>query len=109
MLPAVPSEMLASVPVADIVRAPAAAVTAAVGALMATVGLEAIRFAFVWYVKNFGQYNLVYGPIGTVIALLMFIYLTAWVLLFFAKFSYVKMRRDSEGLLIAGTSPPPVA
>lgn len=67
------------------------------GALLATIGFEIIRFAFIWYVKNFGQYNLVYGPIGTVIALLMFIYLTAWVLLFFAKFSYVKMRLDSEG------------
>jgi len=78
------------------------------GALLATLGFEAVRFAFVWYVKNFGQYNLVYGPIGSVIALLMFIYLTAWVLLFFAKFSYVKMRRDGEGLMIAGTSGPPV-
>jgi len=76
------------------------------GALLATIGFEVIRFAFVWYVKNFGQYNLIYGPIGTVIALLTFIYLTAWVLLFFAKFSYVKMRRDNEELLIAGTSPP---
>ena len=65
-----------------------------IGALLATIGFEAVRFAFVWYVKNFGQYNLVYGPIGSVIALLMFIYLVAWVLLFFAKFSYVKMRRD---------------
>jgi membrane protein len=78
------------------------------GALLATIGFEAVRFAFVWYVKNFGQYNLVYGPLGSVIALLMFIYLTAWVLLFFAKFSYVQMRRDGEGLLIAGTSPPAV-
>ncbi len=70
------------------------------GALLATIGFEAVRFAFVWYVKNFGQYNLVYGPIGSVIALLMFIYLTAWVLLFFARFSYVKMRRDGEGLML---------
>jgi membrane protein len=74
------------------------------GALLATIGFEAVRFAFVWYVKNFGQYNLVYGPIGATIALLMFIYLTAWVLLFFAKFSYVRMRRDGEGLLIAGAA-----
>jgi membrane protein len=70
------------------------------GALLATIGFEAIRFAFVWYVKSFGQYNLVYGPVGTVIALLMFIYLTAWVLLFFAKFSYVKMRRDRDGPML---------
>ena len=70
------------------------------GALLAAIGFEIVRFFFVWYVKNFATYNLVYGPIGSVIALLMFIYLTAWVLLFFAKFSYVKMRRDGEGLRI---------
>ena len=68
------------------------------GALLATIGFEIVRFTFVWYVKNFAQYNLVYGPISSVIALLMFIYLTAWVLLFFARFSYIKMRRDGEGL-----------
>ena len=78
------------------------------GALLATIGFEIVRFAFVWYVKNFAQYNLVYGPISSVIVLLMFIYLTAWVLLFFAKFSYVKMRRDGEGMLIAGASAPTV-
>ncbi len=78
------------------------------GALLATIGFEIVRFAFVWYVKNFAQYNLVYGPISSVIVLLMFIYLTAWVLLFFAKFSYVKMRRDGEGMLIAGVSAPAV-
>jgi membrane protein len=66
------------------------------GALLAAIGFEIVRFAFVWYVKNFSQYGLIYGPISSVIALLMFIYLTAWVLLFFAKFSYVKMRRDSS-------------
>jgi membrane protein len=72
------------------------------GALLAAIGFEIVRFFFVWYVKNFATYNLVYGPISSVIALLMFMYLTAWVLLFFAKFSYVKMRRNGEGLMIAG-------
>jgi len=78
------------------------------GALLAAIGFEIIRFAFVWYVKNFAQYNLIYGPISSVIVLLMFIYLTAWVLLFFAKFSYVGMRRNGEGLLRAGVSAPAV-
>ncbi len=78
------------------------------GALLAAIGFEIIRFSFVWYVKNFATYNIVYGPIGSIIALLMFMYLTTWVLLFFAKFSYVKMRQDGEGLLIAGASEPTV-
>jgi len=78
------------------------------GALLAAIGFEIVRFAFIWYVKNFATYNLVYGPISSVIALLMFMYLTAWVLLFFAKFSYVKMRHDREELMIAGASAPAV-
>jgi membrane protein len=67
------------------------------GALLATAGFEIIRYFFVWYVKNFAQYGLIYGPISSVVVLLMFIYLTAWVLLFFAKFSCVKMRREAGG------------
>jgi membrane protein len=78
------------------------------GALLAAIGFEIVRFSFIWYVKNFATYNLVYGPISSIIALLMFMYLTTWVLLFFARFSYVKMRRDGDGLLIAGTSAPAV-
>lgn len=63
------------------------------GALLAAASFEVVRYSFVWYVKNFAGYNLIYGPISSVIVLLMFIYITAWVLLFFAKFSYVRMRR----------------
>ena len=70
------------------------------GALLAAIGFEIVRFYFVWYVKNFATYNLVYGPISSIIALLMFMYLTTWVLLFFAKFSYVKMRRDRDALTL---------
>jgi membrane protein len=62
------------------------------GALLAAAGFEIVRVIFIWYVKNFSTYNLVYGPVGSVIALLMFIYLTAWVLLFFARFCAVKAR-----------------
>lgn len=62
------------------------------GALCAGAGFELVRVVFVWYVKNFATYNLVYGPVGTVIALLVFIYLTAWVLLFFAKLCAVISR-----------------
>jgi membrane protein len=63
-----------------------------VGALCAAAGFEIVRVVFIWYVKNFSTYNLVYGPVGTVIALLMFVYLTAWVLLLFARFCAVKAR-----------------
>jgi membrane protein len=62
------------------------------GALMATISVEIIRFGFVFYIKNFSQYNLVYGSIGAVIALLAYIYLSAWALLFFAKLSATGLR-----------------
>jgi membrane protein len=66
------------------------------GALMAAIGFEIVRFAFIWYLKNFGHYNLVYGSVGAVIVLLLFIYITAWVLLFFATFSAVNLKLKSK-------------
>ncbi len=66
------------------------------GALLAAIGFEIVRFVFIWYIKNFSHYNLVYGPIGAVIALLMFIYLAGWVLLFCAKLSAVNAALKSE-------------
>jgi membrane protein len=65
------------------------------GALLATVAFEAIRYGFLWYVKHHAQYNLVYGSIGTVIALLAFVYLTSWALLFFARMSAVRVELKS--------------
>jgi membrane protein len=57
------------------------------GALLASASVEIIRFGFIWYIGEFSNYNLVYGSIGAVIALLAFIYLSAWALLFFAELS----------------------
>ncbi len=65
------------------------------GALLSTIGFEVIRIIFLWYVKNHAQYNMIYGSIGTVIALLAFVYLTSWVLLFFAKMSAVRIELKS--------------
>jgi membrane protein len=69
------------------------------GALMAAIGFEIVRFAFIWYLKNFGHYNLVYGSVGAVIVLLLFIYISAWVLLFFAKLSAVNLKLKSKRTL----------
>jgi membrane protein len=66
------------------------------GALVATFGFELIRAGFLWYVKNFSTYNLVYGPIGTIIALLVFIYLSTWALLFIAKLTAVWLRMKTN-------------
>jgi membrane protein len=70
-------------------------------ALMAAAGFEIVRFALIWYLRNFAEYNLVYGSVGAIIALLLFIYLSAWVLLFFAEVSAARLRLKT-GNAIAG-------
>jgi membrane protein len=42
----------------------------------------AVSVGFSQFLANFGNYNEVYGSIGAVIALLMWFYLSAWVVLF---------------------------
>ncbi|MFP3974709.1 MAG: YihY/virulence factor BrkB family protein [Dehalococcoidia bacterium] len=62
------------------------------GALLAAVGFEVTKQVFVWYTTNFAHYNLIYGSIGTIIALLVWIYISALILLFCAKVTSVYSR-----------------
>ncbi|MFC1904480.1 YihY/virulence factor BrkB family protein [Chloroflexota bacterium] len=64
-----------------------------VGALAAAICFEVTKSAFIWFVGNFTQYNLVYGPVGTIIALLVWTYVSAIIFLFFAKVTSVYARR----------------
>jgi len=41
-----------------------------------------VSFLFSLYLENFGSYNRVYGSIGAVIALLTWLYLSAYIVLF---------------------------
>ena len=61
-----------------------------VGALLAAVGFEIVKQVFVWYAT--AHYALVYGPIGTVIGLLVWTYASALILLFCAKLTSVYSR-----------------
>jgi membrane protein len=47
------------------------------GAIMATFFWLLATLAFAWYVRNLGNYNVLYGSIGGVIALLVWMYLLA--------------------------------
>ena len=58
-------------------------------ALAAAICYDISKLAFVWYVDTFAPYNLVYGSIGTIIALLTWTYLVALIMLFFAKVAKV--------------------
>jgi membrane protein len=51
------------------------------GALLATVLWFFATLGFAWYVRNLAGYNVMYGSIGTGIALLVWMYLIAFIAL----------------------------
>lgn len=53
-----------------------------VGVLVASVSWSLVSLAFSAYLANFDSYNRIYGSIGAVIALLMWLYLSVWAVLF---------------------------
>ena len=55
------------------------------GALIAAIGFEAAKFGFTIYLANFGNYDVVYGSLGGVITLLVWVYLSANIMLFGAE------------------------
>jgi len=67
-----------------------------VGALMAAVLFEIVKNLFVWFVGKFATYSLVYGSIGTIIALMTWTYISAVILLFCAKLISIYPRMDSS-------------
>jgi membrane protein len=66
------------------------------GAVAAALGWEAVARAFAWYLgSGFVRYELVYGSLGTVVALLFWIYLSSYVILFGAHLSAAIARHES--------------
>jgi membrane protein len=51
------------------------------GAIFATLWLMLISFAFRFYVNEFGSYDAVYGSLGAAIALLVWLFVAAWMFL----------------------------
>ncbi len=47
-----------------------------VGALFVTVGLDLLKQGFLLYTQNIGNFNALYGTLGSIVALLMWIYLS---------------------------------
>lgn len=56
-----------------------------VGAVVSLVLWIAASLGFSWYVANFGSYNETYGSIGAIIVLLLWFYISAYVVLFGAE------------------------
>ena len=57
------------------------------GAFLATILWLALTQAFAWYVRNFGNYNVLYGSVGAVIAFLVWMYLLALVAMIGCEFN----------------------
>lgn len=57
------------------------------GALLAAVGFEVAKAGFATYVAHFTNYDVVYGSLGGVIALLFWVYVSANILLYGAEVS----------------------
>ena len=58
------------------------------GALVATLAWQLAASAFAWFLRSgLAQYQLIYGSLGTVVALMLWIYLCSWITLFGAHLS----------------------
>lgn len=51
------------------------------GASFATVGMIVVSLLFAWYVNNFGNYNKLYGSVGTLLVAMLWLYFNTIVLL----------------------------
>ncbi len=70
------------------------------GALISTVLWVVATALFSWYVRNIADYNLFYGSIGAVIALLLWMYMLSLITLFGCAFNaeYERLRRATVSL-----------
>ena len=57
------------------------------GAILATILWLLATLGFGWYVRNITNYNVLYGSVGTSIALLIWMYLLAAIALFGCEFN----------------------
>jgi membrane protein len=66
------------------------------GAFLATVAWLATSAGFGWYVKNIAEYSDIYGSLGTMIALMVWMYLASLLVLIGAEFNAVRARRRHQ-------------
>ena len=66
------------------------------GSIMTTIGLLLVTFGLGIYAKNFGNYNATYGSLGAVVVLLLWLYLSGYVLLLGAELNAELEREMAE-------------
>ena len=67
------------------------------GAILATSLWLIATLGFAWYVRNLANYNVVYGSVGTSIALLVWMYLLSAIALLGAEFN-AQLERRRRGI-----------
>jgi membrane protein len=65
------------------------------GALLATILWWVATMAFAWWVRNIASYNVLYGSVGAVIALLVWMYLLSVIALIGCEFNAERDRERS--------------
>jgi membrane protein len=66
------------------------------GALLAGVLLELGKAVFVRYLEDVANFEAVYGSLSTAIILLLWLYVSAWILILGAEFIYVRRNAKEE-------------
>ena len=57
------------------------------GILLSLIAWLTVSIAFSVYVENFGNYSVIYGALGTVVVLLIWLYMTSFILILGAEFN----------------------
>ena len=68
------------------------------GAVMALVGWMAVSIGFSFYVENFASYTIIYGTLGAVVVLMIWLYLTATILIMGAELNAALRTARSGGV-----------
>jgi len=63
------------------------------GTILASVGWIATSSVFAWYVEHFADYSLIYGSLGGIVILLIWLYLSSAVILLGGELNAVLVRR----------------
>ena len=52
------------------------------GAIVATTGFEILKNVFVWFIGNSSIYSTIYGSVGSIVVVLVWVYVSSIILLF---------------------------
>jgi len=75
------------------------------GALAAAILWEVATSIFTWYLgSGLARYEIVYGSLGALVALMFYIYLVSWIILFGAHLTSA-INKSSQPIVVSGGSP----